>query len=177
MRKIYLFHSVILFAAEKQFLKFFYSRIVRNTTGRYEELFPYISLCGRERNFIRCDDLPVVFTELHSPSVSADTSSAEDRLMYAGGTLSVTFQPSHVVMHPTTGRVYHSGPEKTGGVGLIKSSLAVELSRLFHFETGGTVPTHLTWQGQTYKLDHEITRAKLLECHRLLSRTDALIIK
>lgn len=35
----------------------------RNETDRYKE-FPYISLCGRERNYIRCDDLPIVFTHI-----------------------------------------------------------------------------------------------------------------
>jgi hypothetical protein len=33
-----------------------------NRTGRYEDEFHYLSLCGKERNFVRCDDTPVVFT-------------------------------------------------------------------------------------------------------------------
>jgi hypothetical protein len=33
-----------------------------NQTGRYEEEFRYISLCGKERNFVRSHDTPVVFT-------------------------------------------------------------------------------------------------------------------
>jgi hypothetical protein len=33
-----------------------------NQTGRYEEEFRYISLCGKERNFVRSHDTPVVYT-------------------------------------------------------------------------------------------------------------------
>jgi len=139
---------------EKQFLKFFFSQLKTNETCRYTDEFQYVSHCGRERNFVRCDDLPVVFTELlpHSATDSADTH----HLTYAGGTLSVTFQPEQVVMLPETGRVYHSGPANAGGVGLIKSSLAIELSKFFEFSDGGFVPTHFVWQGQRHQLTKSI---------------------
>lgn len=47
---------------DKQFLQFFFKRLKRNDTKRYRDDFPYLSICGRERNFIRCDDFPIVFT-------------------------------------------------------------------------------------------------------------------
>lgn len=140
----------LLCVSEKQFLKFFFSQLKTNETGRYTDDFPYVSHCGHERNFIRCDDLPVVFTELLSQSAS--NSAYTYHLMYAGGTLSVTFQPELIVMLPETGRVYHVGPANGGGVGLIKSSLAIELSRFFEFADGGSVPTHVVWQGQRHQL-------------------------
>lgn len=49
---------------EKKFLKFFFDRIRLNQTDRYANEFPFISLCGRERNFIRCDDVPIVYTHV-----------------------------------------------------------------------------------------------------------------
>ena len=49
---------------EKQFLKFFFTRLKVNDTGRFSKEFPYYSPCGRERNYIRCDDLPIVFTNV-----------------------------------------------------------------------------------------------------------------
>lgn len=49
---------------EKQFLEFFFKRLKRNDTARYTKEFPYLSLCGRERNYIRCDDFPIVFTAI-----------------------------------------------------------------------------------------------------------------
>lgn len=38
---------------DKVFLAFFFQRIRLNNTGRYESDFPYVSPCGRERNYIR----------------------------------------------------------------------------------------------------------------------------
>uniref|UniRef100_A0A0N7ZA47 Uncharacterized protein n=1 Tax=Scylla olivacea TaxID=85551 RepID=A0A0N7ZA47_SCYOL len=55
---------------EKKFLQFFFSRIKFNETGHYPD-FPFLSLCGRERNYIRCDDLPLVFTHLVSGQAEA----------------------------------------------------------------------------------------------------------
>lgn len=49
---------------EKQFLRFFFNRLKINDLKRYQEDFPYLSPCGRERNFIRCDDTPIVFTHI-----------------------------------------------------------------------------------------------------------------
>ena len=212
-----------------------------NTSGRYETEFPYLSPCGRETNYIRCDDLPVVFSQLldsqgqvvqdiasfgSSPPVHNDpdhdgslppnktidsvrqlstggggggyseastatteelkpltdpksaviSSSSESvlspvhlppstplRLAY-GGTLSLTvpFQPTSLCMLPASGRVYHAGPEKLGAVGLVKSSLAIELSRFFVYnkeeeerEGGGegAHPVGFRWQGKTWSLD------------------------
>jgi len=150
--------------AEKQFLKFFFSQLKRNETRRYTEDFPYVSHCGHECNFIRCDDLPVVFTELvsHSATESAETF----HLTYAGGTLSVVFQPEQVVMLPETGRVYHIGPANGGGVGLLKSSLAIELSKYFEFADGGSVPSHFVWQGEKRQLTNSLL-TKLTDIKRL----------
>lgn len=58
---------------EKQFLKFFFSRVKLNNTKRYRAQFPYLSLCGRERNFIRCDDTPIVFTHVLSDDKGKNT--------------------------------------------------------------------------------------------------------
>ena len=208
-----------------------------NTSGRYETEFPYLSPCGRETNYIHCDDLPIVFSQLlnedgkiieditecgnyssspshtvrHHPSphesnnnqksslytttsntVPADISqvrkSATDSIRTStehnmilcepsaitvpghqappstklslsyGGTLTLTvpFQPSSLCMLPASGRVYHMGPDRLGGVGLIKSSLAIELSRFFVYEEGacdGDHPVWFRWQGRMWKPD------------------------
>ena len=55
--------SLSLFS-DKHFLVFFFTRLRRNESGRYQDDFPFLSLCGRERNFLRCDDRPLVFTHL-----------------------------------------------------------------------------------------------------------------
>ncbi|XP_069813087.1 UPF0598 protein C8orf82 homolog [Dendropsophus ebraccatus] len=140
---------------DKQFLVFFFKQVRRNESGRYTEDFPYISPCGRERNYIRCDDRPVVFTHLLS-----DESLGAQHLSYCGGgdKLTVTFQPEKLVMLPENGRVYHPAPERTGGVGLVKSSLAFELSPCFEFSTGSNAgpPICFHWKGKRYDLTNEL---------------------
>ncbi|KAK6178567.1 hypothetical protein SNE40_013328 [Patella caerulea] len=139
---------------EKAFLQFFFKRLKMNTTGRYEEEFPYFSPCGRERNYIHCDDKPIVYTHIlpqHKDGI--------DYLSYggAGELLTVAFQPEQVCMLPDTGRIYHPATPTIGGVGLIKSSLAIDISKHFEFENGeNNPPTHFTWQNKRFILTNEI---------------------
>lgn len=138
---------------EKKFLEFFFKRIRLNKTGRYQTDFPYISLCGRERNFIRCDDVPIVYTHISQKEIDY---AQYDVLSYgyAGDLLSAPFLPRKIYMLPETGRVYHPTDDKYGGVGLIKSKLAIELSKNFEFNDGETSPpSHFTWKGVKYELD------------------------
>ncbi|XP_046558886.1 UPF0598 protein CG30010-like [Haliotis rubra] len=140
---------------EKAFLGFFFSRLKMNETERFREDFPYLSPCGRERNFVRCDDKPIVFTKI-LPSRQADGSSL---LSYggAGELLTVRFEPEKICMLPSSGRVYHPASPVLGGVGLIKSSLAIEFSRDFEFENGETnPPTHFKWKGVRLNLTNEL---------------------
>lgn len=55
---------------EKKFLAFFFKRLKKNNTERYTKDFPYLSPCGFERNYVRCDDLPIVFTEITPGKIS-----------------------------------------------------------------------------------------------------------
>ena len=96
---------------------------------------------------MRCDDLPIVFTQLTS----------DDQLVVCGThSLRVPFQPAKICMLPDSGRVYHPGPAVVGGVGLIKSSLAVDLSKHFEFEHDSTLPHTFTWNNQRLKLTNEL---------------------
>ncbi|XP_056301534.1 UPF0598 protein C8orf82 homolog [Danio aesculapii] len=143
---------------DQQFLVFFFSRLKVNQCGRYQPDFPFVSLCGRERNFLRCEDQPIVFTHLILEA------GLEERLSYCGGgaKLSVPFRPQSLFMHPSSGRVYHPGPERTGGAGLLRSALAIEISPHFGYDTGqdGTAaqPTHFTWAGQRHTLSKELEK-------------------
>lgn len=102
-------------------------------------------------NYLRCDDLPTVFTKVLT--VNEDTmlsyNNGEDKLTHP-------FTPSAVCMQPGTGRVYHPGPDRAGGVGLVKSLIAIDWSRDFHYEDGAEAekdpPTHFTWHGTKYRL-------------------------
>ncbi|CAF0718969.1 unnamed protein product [Brachionus calyciflorus] len=49
---------------EQKFLQYFYENLRMNKRDRYLKEFPYVSLCGSERNYLRCEDLPFVITKL-----------------------------------------------------------------------------------------------------------------
>lgn len=150
---------------DKKFLAFFFKRLRKNHTGRYVNDFPYVSLCGPERNFVRCDDLPVVFTKIVQKK-NVDTGREEDWFGYAHAEeqLMVPFEPQKIFMNIQSGRVYHPGPEKVGGVGLVRSKIAIELSAMFDFERGEQhPPTHITWKNEKYTLDTEWYKGKLMQ--------------
>lgn len=58
-------------------------------------------------------------------------------------------------MSPDTGRVYHPAHEQYGSIGLVRSKMAIELSKYFEFENGENLPpTHFTWNSQRYTLEN-----------------------
>lgn len=140
---------------EKKFLRFFFSQLRKNNTGRYPE-FPYLSPCGKERNFVRCDDYPTVFTHVIKKTNQQGVEEPHLAYNHAAELLSLRFEPKRVIMLPETGRVYHPAPEKVGGIGLIRSKLAIEFSRYFTFNNGeNRPPTHFEFDGISYELDTE----------------------
>lgn len=76
------------------------------------------------------------------------------------------FQPESICVDAVTGRVYHAGPERVGGVGLVRSGIAIEWSKDFVYEadqlTGNEDdsilerPSHFIWQEQRYRLYHQL---------------------
>ncbi|XP_011501574.1 PREDICTED: UPF0598 protein CG30010 [Ceratosolen solmsi marchali] len=147
---------------DKKFLAFFFKRLRLNNTDRYKD-FPYLSLCGRERNYVKCDDLPIVFTQVLQKE-NVETGKKEDYFSYnhAHELLMIPFEPNKIFMSVHSGRVYHPAPEVIGGIGLVKSSLAIEFSSHFYFENGAeNGPTQFNWQGKEYKLDCEWYKLKI----------------
>lgn len=139
---------------EKKFLEFFYKHLQKNNSGEYENIFPYISPCGREMNYIRCDDTPIVYT-----GIINNKENDGDLLTYGyvGPSLSVTFQPEELCMLPESGRVYHPAESKYDGIGLIKSSLSIEISKYFKFSNGETSPpTEFIWKNKSYRLTNSL---------------------
>ncbi|XP_026487787.2 UPF0598 protein CG30010 [Vanessa tameamea] len=153
---------------EKKFLEFFFKRVRLNKTGKYQDEFPFISLCGRERNYIRCDDLPIVYTHIitkGNPETDFLTFG------YAGESLMSQFQPEKVYMLPETGRVYHPADDKYGGIGLVRSKLSIEISKYFTFDNGENAPpTHFNWKDRNYQLDQSWF-AETVHKHNIKIRT------
>lgn len=101
---------------------------------------------------MRCDDYPFVFTHVFKKT------DDEDYLAYnhAGELLNLKFVPKQLFMLPETGRVYHPAPEKVGSIGLVRSKLAIELSKYFIFSEGeGNPPTKFVWNGIEHSLDRK----------------------
>uniref|UniRef100_A0A1I7T8P8 DKNYY family protein n=1 Tax=Caenorhabditis tropicalis TaxID=1561998 RepID=A0A1I7T8P8_9PELO len=107
------------------FLNFFYSKLKENKTKRYQEHFPWVSLCGIERNYLRCDDTPLVYTEL---------DPAEKSLRIGQSTLSHPFKPESLSM-TSNGRVYHHS--LIGGKALVADKLTDKLFKRFQFDESG----------------------------------------
>ncbi|KAL3280884.1 hypothetical protein HHI36_004112 [Cryptolaemus montrouzieri] len=140
---------------EKKFLRFFFNQLKHNNTERYKE-FPFLSKCGKERNFVRCDDCPFVFTHILEKKSSEGESEMHLAYNHADSLLTIKFHPEKILMNPESGRVYHPAPERAGSIGLVRSKLAIELSKSFNFQNGeSNPPTHFNFMGTTYKLDNE----------------------
>lgn len=145
---------------DQKFLNLFFKKLTFNRTGRYKTDFPYVSLCGKERNFVRCDDFPIVYT--HIKCLPDYNDKCQIFYGYAGDSLAQTFQPQKVAISKTTGRVYHPAPKKVGGIGLVRSALATELSKyLKPFDQIDVSPTHFSWNGKEYELEQWCEPEKL----------------
>ncbi|ETO19415.1 hypothetical protein RFI_17827, partial [Reticulomyxa filosa] len=81
---------------------------IDNKLSIHEE-YPYISPCGKEMNFIKCDTSPIVFFDLIAKEASSD-SGAEWELIY-GGSLRVPFDPYALRVHGKNWKVYHPVPD------------------------------------------------------------------
>lgn len=151
-----MFHWTAALKEEKLLFNFF-KRLKFNTTDRYPE-FRFLSLCGKERNFVRCDDRPIVF---HNSRILPTPSGDSWHLLHnhAGEKLAVLFQPHLVTMVPSTGRVYHPGPKGTGGIGLVADRLSILWTeeKRFVFGNGEDLPpTAFIWEGEEVELKNSL---------------------
>lgn len=65
-------------------------------------------------------------------------------------------------MNVKTGRVYHPGPERAGGIGLVCSKFSIEISSNFEFlNPKNSNPTNFIWNKNKYTLDVDWYRDKI----------------
>ncbi len=131
---------------DPRFLDFFFSRVRPNGTDIERDDFPWLSPCGKEQNYIRCADTPVVFTELRSGAEGPPT------LRYAHS-LRQSFRFSDLRVCEESGRLYHLLERPPGGFALIRSAVVQEFAHRLHFagthfelqEVGGGATHRLAW--------------------------------
>lgn len=128
-----------------EFLNFFYKQLRVNNTDRFKDSFPFLSRCGLERNFLRCNDRPIVFTEF-----------VDDGEAFRVGQSSIKypFQPTSLSMLKN-GRLYHKAPFED--YGLVASKTADLLFPLFSFDERG-YPVTIRWKGDTFQLSNDIRK-------------------
>lgn len=123
-------------------------------------------MCGIERNFVRCDDVPIVFTH-----IVPDSESDGFKLVIAHSDLTYPFVPESLYMLPESisaqtddpdgdilkhgGRIYHRADNRFGGYGLIRSTLAQEIGNNFVLDQSRH-PVKFRWKDVTYQLNNEL---------------------
>ena len=152
-----------LFNLDPKFLHFFFTRLRANsyTDRPYALDFPYVSLCGRERNFVRCADVPFVLTRLLDDQVSFECAHiASSRLL-------IPFEPEKIYVKPDTGRLYYPiPPQFYTGIALIKDAIAEQLSSHLQYDDGPSdVPVGLAWQGKVHRLTRDSDMEKRIHEH------------
>lgn len=151
-----------------QFLNFFFKQLRRNDRVPrrspdgvipFEE-YPFLSPCGKEKNYVKCADVPLVF---HTLAESDDGPTGE--VLVYGAQLEVPFDPAQLCLSPR-GRMYHpAAGTQLGGLGLVHTHLASELCNNLVVEEDGTFV--ITLDGAQYclqQLDFE-PRDELLQTH------------
>ncbi len=97
---------------DERVLHRFFRDLRVNSDERHTD-YPYLSVCGRERNYVKVEDSPIVFHTLH-----------EGRLSYAPD-LYVDFDPRSL-RFGSNGVLYHAAP--LAELGRMSASLTMQLS-------------------------------------------------
>ncbi|GLD94190.1 hypothetical protein PINS_up002801 [Pythium insidiosum] len=152
-----------------KFLRFFFSQLRPNRVQDPSVLsdseregivpfleYPFRSPCGKEMNFIKCADRPIVFEDLRR-----DEKSEQWQFVFGGGELSIPFDPAALLISESTGRLYHRFVNKhfvdgdIESIGLVRSQVAVELGKSIHLhddqdQTGSV--GEFEWEGKCYPI-------------------------
>ena len=144
------------------FLDFFYRMLQPNTLtipknsslfgidiDAYCSVYPFVSLCGRERNYVLGDDAisSLGFTEL--------CDSEEGTILIYGGAarLSEFFDPTALTFSQSTQRVYHSirkHRKLRGNLGLLHPHIAAELVSSAYPDGNSLL---YDWRGDKYSIE------------------------
>eukprot|EP01102_Stenamoeba_stenopodia_P016859 TRINITY_DN5942_c0_g1_i1.p1 TRINITY_DN5942_c0_g1~~TRINITY_DN5942_c0_g1_i1.p1 ORF type:complete len:173 (+),score=45.60 TRINITY_DN5942_c0_g1_i1:42-560(+) len=111
---------------DPKFLNFFFRQVKPNPDPLTRSTWPYVSPCGKEMNFIKPEDRPIVYHSIKWEEKKPVLHYAHD--------LKTPFVPENVRVTATEGRFYHPAP--VGGYGLLRSALALDLGEAIKEERG-----------------------------------------
>lgn len=148
---------IVTIFKEQKFLQFFYKNIRLNGTNRYQDTFPFVSYCGIERNYIHCDDLPFVFTELDRDEDILNLNNV--KILYC------SFKPELLHVSIDTGRIYYPFIENIEklptSIGLMKSNLCLELLKSIEIKSENEV--YFNYKSKIYRLNNNEEFSKKMD--------------
>ncbi|KAH9597065.1 Protein of unknown function DUF4505 [Trypanosoma melophagium] len=135
------------------------------TTNQFLQCFPYVSLCGKEKNFLSVQDAPVVFTD-YNFNYGKDGECTGGILTFAGS-LQEPFQPSALTV-TKEGKLFHpitslkllyrtSAEEEVGEIvkGLVGAQVGLKLGFDFLCEEQDSDGQYIIeWNGKTHVIPY-----------------------
>jgi len=152
----------------EKFLNFFFRRLRYANEEDWARLgdddlvvrgdYPFVSPCGRELNYVRPVDTPIVFHNIRSTS---NTQSKDQLELVFGASLCQPFQPDSLYFSKQNYRIYHSikrneigdnepGQEKEIEFGLLSSSMVMSLSNKFQSSSCGEIMEFIAKDGSIH---------------------------
>jgi len=168
----------------KKFLNFFFRQLRYANEEDWARLgddnlvvrgdYPFVSPCGRELNFVRPADSPIVF---HNIRPMSNIQNKDQLELVFGASLCQPFQPDSLYFSKQSYRIYHSikndeigdnepGQEKEIKFGLLSSSLVMSLSNKFRSSSRGEIMEFIANDGSIHimkelSIDHDPGRWNL----------------
>ena len=88
-----------------------------------------MSPCGKENNFIKPADTPIVFDGIQTEAGGSSESSGTGQVLVYGDSLTAALHPLGLYMSPHGGRMYlHAQGLRLAGVALARSQLALQVA-------------------------------------------------
>ncbi len=151
---------------EQKFLDFFFKNLRIAETQRHNEDFKFVSNCGREKNYLKCDDLPFVATHLDESNDLLQINNLRS------AEWSLKFDPTNLVFNTVNGRLYYFFEDKykqldqTNGLKrkhrfeklpckmcLIKSNISIKLmSKLKQIDENIDLKFEFQYKSKVYQL-------------------------
>ncbi len=151
-------------------MEFFFKHLrVNKQENRHAKEFPFVSFCGIERNYLKCDDLPFVITKLDERNdlVQINNINSAHWLF--------NFDPKDLFHDQVTGRLYYLFENKQiikeieetketrkrfdhfdklpCKIALVKSDLSIYLMEKTHFNED-TNAIRFIYKGKSYELNN-----------------------